>query len=188
MNLGQTLLVVAALGLLGILVLNSNRTVLETNETQNMSEFGITAVSLATSLVEEAQGKMFDEVISDSTTATLTDPNQLTPADAANLGPEGSEAYRAGILDFDDFDDFDGLVLAFKSPLDSASIPGATMQLTVPGIRAIYIVETTVRYVADTDLDTPVTYRTWHKRLMVKVKSPSMKDSLMYPSIMSYWN
>ena len=86
MNLGQTMMVIAALGLLGILVLNANKTVLETTEVQNTSEFGIAAVSLATSLVEEASGKMFDEVIADSTTAVLTVPTQL----CASLGKENA--------------------------------------------------------------------------------------------------
>jgi hypothetical protein len=185
--------VIAALGLLGILVLNSNRTVLETNETQNMSEFGISAVSLATSLVEEAQGKMFDEVISDSSISVLTNPSQLTPPNGGvGFMHDAGEVYRGSLgTDFDDFDDFDSLKIIFKSPLDSTVYPNATHTFTVDGIRATYIVETSVRYVADTDLDTPVSYRTWHKRLLVKVKTSdkyAMKDSLLYPSIMSYWN
>jgi hypothetical protein len=186
MNLGQTLLVIAALGLLGILVLNSNRTVLETNETQNMSEYGITAVSLATSLVEDAQGKLFDQTICD-TNITLTVPTFLTGADS--LGPDPFETYRPEIgTDFNDFDDFNGLVVVYKSSLDSTVYPGATQEIVTQGIRATYIVSTKVDYVAENDLDTPVAYRTWHKRILVSVTSPSMKDTLKYPAIMSFWN
>ena len=188
MNLGQTMLVIAAISILGILVLNANRTVLETNETQNLSEFGITAVSLATSLTEEAQGKMFDEVIEDSTTMALTNPDQLTAS--ASLGKDPGEVYRGGALDFDDFDDFDGLFLVYKSPLDSALTPGSNEEITVPGIREKYYVKCRVQYVAPGNLDLPVTTRQWHKRLTVTVSaaSPTMKDTLVYPSVMSYWN
>jgi hypothetical protein len=188
MNLGQTMLVVAAISILGILVLNANRTVLETNETQNQSEFGITAVSLATSLVEEANGKMFDEVIEDSTTLALTDPSQLTAS--ASLGKEAGEAYRSGVTDFDDFDDFDRLFLVYKSPLDSALTPGSSGEITVPGIREKYYVKCRVQYVASGNLDAVVTTRTWHKKITVTVSaaSPTMKDTLVYPAVMSYWN
>ena len=189
MNLGQMTLVVAALMLLGILVLNTNKTLLSTNDTQNTSEFGITAVSLATSLVEEANGKMFDEVVADSTTGALTAPSQLSPA----LGPNGSEAYRDPVHDFNDFDDFNGLFLVYKSPLDSAVTAGATKEFTMPGIRAKYLVRVRVEWVNPTaansyNIDAVAVTKTWHKKLTVTVTSPSMTDTLTYPSIMSYWN
>jgi hypothetical protein len=189
MNLGQMMMVIVALAMLGMLMLNANNTVLETNDTQNASEFGITAVSLATSIVEEASGKMFDEVIADSTTSVLSAATQLTAVTA--LGKDGSETYRSSTLDFNDYDDFHGLSLVFKSPLDSAVTPGVTREFVVPGIRAKYLVRCRVEYVADTDLDCAVNYRTWHKRLTVTVTAPGnpvMRDSLVYPTVVSYWN
>ena len=186
MNLGQMMMVVAAMSILGILVLNTNSTVLETNDTQNLSEFGINAISLATSLVEEANGKMFDEVISDSTTPELSNPISLSSV--ANLGPDGAESYRTTGSDFDDFDDFDGLVLVYKSPLDSSATPGATKEFVIPGIRAKYLVHTRVDYVAATNLNVSSASPTWHKRITVTVTSPAIKDTLVYPAIMSYWN
>jgi hypothetical protein len=180
------MLVIAALSILGILVLNANRTVLETNDTQNLSEFGINAVSLATSIVEEAMGKMFDEAIADSNTGELSDPKQLTSA--IGLGVEGAEQYRDGGNDFNDFDDFDGLFLVYKNPVDSIITPGADKEITVPGIRARYFVRTTVEYVAHTAPDGPVSSPTWHKKITVTVTSPSITDTLVYPALMSYWN
>ncbi len=185
MNLGQMMMVIGALAILGILVLNANRTVVETNETQNVSEFGINAVSLATSLVEEANGKMYDEVISDTLVGVLTNPSQLTMV--GSLGHEG-ESYRDSVNDFDDFDDFDGLFLVFKSPLDSAVTTGAHREVIVPGIRATYHVKASVTYVEDTNLDAAGNHRTWHKLMTVTVTSPSIPDTLRYPSLMSYWN
>jgi len=123
------MLVIAALSILGILVLNANRTVLETNDTQNLSELGINAVSLATSIVEEAMGKMFDEGIADSNTGELNDPKQLTSV--IGLGAEGAEQYRDGGNDFNDFDDFDGLLLVYKNPVDSIITPGADIEAAI---------------------------------------------------------
>jgi hypothetical protein len=190
MNLGQTLMVIAALGLLGLLVLNSNRTVLETNDVQSNSEYGIAAVSLATSLVEEADGKMFDEVIADSTTATLTDPSQLS---AYGFFHDTGERYRAGALDFDDFDDFDNLKIVFKDKLKDTSavtVPADSI-ISVPGLRAAYYVTCAVVYVNPNNLNATSAVRTWHKKLTVTVTildAPSFKDTLRYPTIMSFWN
>ena len=186
MNLGQMMLVVAALSILGILVLNANRTVLETNDTQNQSEFGINAVSLATSIVEEAMGKMFDEAIADSNTGELSDPLQLTSA--ATLGKEGAEAYRAGVDDFNDFDDFHKLFLVYKSPADSLATPGADREVIVPGIRDRYFVRSRVEYVSDATPDIAVAFPTWPKKMTVTVTSSSSRDTLVYPALMSYWN
>jgi len=186
MNLGQMMMVVAALSILGILVLNTNTTVLETNDTQNLSEFGINAISLATSLVEEANGKMFDEVIADSTTPALNTPVSLTSV--ANLGADGGETYRTAGNDFDDFDDFDGLILLYKSPADSSLTAGAAKEFVIPGIRAAYIVRARVDYVSAADLDAASASPTWHKKITVTVTSPAIKDTLVYPAIMSYWN
>jgi hypothetical protein len=81
----------------------------------------------------------------------------------------------------------------FKNPLDSEVTAGATREITVPGIRARYIVRATVEWVNPTvsngyDIDTPVGFKTWHKKMTVKVTSPSISDSLIYPAVMSYWN
>ncbi len=183
MTLGQQMMVIGAMVLLGILVLNANKTVIETNDIQNTSEFGITAVSLATSLVEEANGKMFDQVIADSTTPALTSPTSLS----TTLAKEAGVSYR-GVKDFNDFDDFNNLLLVFRNPIDSTVVSGADKVIIVPGIRALYTVRCKVCYINPPNLDAVYGSKTWHKRLTVTVKSPSFPDSLVYPTIMSYWN
>jgi hypothetical protein len=202
MNLGQSLLVVASLSILGLLVLNSNRTIIETNGIQNDSEFGITAVSLATSLVEESMGKMFDAVVAD-TSNTLTDSTLLTPS--ASLGHSGAESYRghtAGTQDFNDFDDYNNLFLVFKSdnPADSVSTPGSDYEITVPGIRSKYFVRARVVYVQPTNLNGTSSAPTWHKKMVITVTRPSLHsamerqmgkakgDTLVFPAVMSFWN
>jgi hypothetical protein len=201
MNLGQMLMVIGAIVLLGMLVLNANSTIYQANDIMYTSEFGVTAISLSTSLVEEAMGKMFDKVVADSNKAALLDSTLLTLP--GSLGPElaRNESYRgyppmSGKKEFDDFDDFNNLKICYHSdlPLDVDSTPGY-LQVSVPGIRAKYYVTCTVVYVNPPNLDVPYTIRpTWHKKLTVTVTSPSATgvtgkpDTLVYPAIMSYWN
>jgi len=195
MNLGQMMLVIAALSLLGILILNANSTMMETTDVQNEGEFGITAVSLATSIVEESMGKMFDAAIAD-TNNTLTDSTLLTAP--GSLGHSGSESYRgcvSGTTDFNDFDDFNNLFLVFKSDKygeDSVSTPGSDYEVVVPGIRSKYFIRTRVDYVRHTSLNTVSSSQTWHKRILITVTrpvyKPTRKDTLVFPAIMSFWN
>jgi len=202
MTLGQSLLVVASLSILGLLVLNSNNTIIETNDIQNDSEFGITAVSLATSLVEESMGKMFDAVVAD-TNNTLTDSMLLTAS--AGLGHSGSESYRGhigGTEDFNDFDDYNNLFLVYKSnnPADTASTAGSDYEVTVPGIRSKYFVRARVVYVQPANLNGASIVPTWHKKIIITVTRPNLHslrerqmgqakaDTLVFPAIMSFWN
>jgi len=189
MNLGQMMLVVAALSLLGVIILNANSGILETSEVQNMSEFGITAVSLATSLIEEAMGKFYDAAIEDSNYTSLSDSTVLTWP----LGPGGMESYRGmkvGTQDFNDFDDFNNLFLVYKSSVaaDSTATPGSSHEIIVPGIRAKYFVKASVNYVRLGTLDGTTTTKTWQKKITVTVSSPTSRDTLAFPAIMSYWN
>jgi len=204
MNLGQMILVVGAIVLLGILVLNANSTVYQASDTMYTSEFGVTAVSLATSLVEEADGKMFDVVVAPKNTSDLYDSTLLTPVGSLGPEPGENETYRglppmSGHNDFDDFDDFNGLKLCYHDSSETDATAGFT-QIIVPGMRAKYYVTCTVVYVKPPNLDAPYIVRqTWHKKITVTVWSPSavkldpatgqtVPDTLVYPAIMSYWN
>lgn len=188
MTLGQSMLVIGAITLLGILVLNANSSILQSNTTMDTSEFGITAVSLATSVVEEAMGKMFDQKIADSTTGQITLPSQLTLP--GSLGPDAGEVYRSGTNDFNDFDDFNRLFLVYKSnlPLDTPSTAGSNWETIVPGIRAKYFVHCRVTYVDPAHLDDTSGTPTFHKKIVVTVTSTGSKDTLSFPAVMSYWN
>jgi hypothetical protein len=193
------MMVIGAIVMLGVLILNTNSTIYQTNDIMYTSEFGVTAISLSTSIVEEAMGKMFDKVVADSSAAALLDSTLLTLP--GSLGPDAveNESYRGtvvGTKDFDDFDDFNNLKICYHSevPADVDATPGYT-QITVPGIRAKYYVTCTVTYVNPPTLDAAYAVRqTWHKKLTVFVTSPSATgitgkpDTLSYPAIMSYWN
>jgi hypothetical protein len=139
-------------------------------------------------MVEEASGKMFDEVIAGVNPAAVYDSSLFTLP--ANLNREGGETYR-GTPDFDDFDDFNNLFLVYKSevPADSVLTAGSSKEFVVKGLRAKYFVKTRVVYVNPPNLDVAYTVRpTWHKKIIVTVTSPASKDTLVYPAIMSYWN
>jgi hypothetical protein len=194
MNLGQMLMVIGAIVLLGILVLNANSTVYQANDTMYTSEFGMTAISLSTSLVEEAMGKSFDKVVAPANSTAVLDSTLLTLPGALN--PESGENYH-GATDFNDFDDFNNLKLCYHGSLPGdADATAGYVQVTVPGLQAKYYVNCTVTYVNPPNLDAAYTVRqTWHKKLTVRVWSPSamnsitnLPDTLVYPAIMSYWN
>ena len=197
MNLGQMMMVIGAIVMLGVLILNTNSTIYQTTDIMYSSEFGVTAISLSTSLVEEAMGKMFDQAVADSNAGALMDSTLLTQP--GSLSAEAGESYRGNVVgttDFNDFDDYNGLKICYHSevPADNDATPGY-VQVMVPGIRAKYYVTCTVTYVNPPYLDVPYTVRqTWHKKLTVTVTSPSATgitgkpDTLAYPSIMSYWN
>lgn len=189
MNLGQMMLVIGASVLLSLLILSANSSTFEATDTMYTSEFGVTAISLATSIVEEANGKMFDQCIAGVNPAAVFDSTLFTSPGA--LGRDAGETYRNPVKDFNDFDDYNNLFLVYKSNVaaDTIATPGSDWESIVPGIRAKYFVRCAVCYVKLPNLDVPYTIRqTWHKKIVVTVTSPSSRDSLVYPAIMSYWN
>jgi hypothetical protein len=103
------------------------------------------------------------------------------------------ESYRAnvpGTKSFNDFDDYNNLFIVYKSNVagDTARTPGSSYETTVPGIRAKYFVKARVNYVNQNDLNGFTTAKTWHKKITVTVTSPSFKDTLVFPAVMSFWN
>jgi len=189
MNLGQMMLVLVALVVLGALILQSNSVILESSDTLTSSEIDASAISLAASIMEEASGKLFDEAITDTTVSALTDPGQLS----ASLGPEHGERFRDSTGThplFNDFDDFNGLFVVFKSadPADAAPTPGADWEIAVPDLRGKFYVHVSVVYVQPNALDAIAPGRTWHKKMTMTVTSPSSQGTVVLPWVMSFWN
>ena len=87
MTTGQMLLAACAMALMGTIILSANSTLLENDRVMMDSEFGVASISLATSLIEEVQGKLFDQAAIDSGITALA---QLTPLNS--LGPETGES------------------------------------------------------------------------------------------------
>jgi len=167
MNTGQTLLTIGALLLLGTTVIAVNRSYNQHGMILRQSEIGLYAVSLATSIIEEASGNHFDE-------ATITD-NLVTTAQLSNpmsLGPEtGESTSPVSTSLFDDFDDYHNLV----------------MKTQVAGVDE-FTLRAKVFYVNPAAPDVPVTNRTFHKQIKISVSSSAMADTVNMTYIFSYFN
>ncbi len=166
MNTGQSLLTIGAMLLLSVTVLRVNNNILGTNSILMDSKFGVLAISLGTSIIEEANKKAFDLAGSDSSIASI----DLLTAPGA-MGPAFGEVYP----DFNDFDDFNG----FKDTI--TNLPSAEFRISCK-----------VYYVEPENPDVKVNFRTWHKKIDVAITSPNIgsnerRDTVRLSSVFSYW-
>lgn len=150
--------------LLGGVILTVNRNIGDTGTILLHSNIGLEEVSLATSIMEEAQGLAFDEI---TDTSAVTSTSQLTPVNA--LGQENGDS-----TDLDDFDDFNGLNNKGRLETDTLGT-------------GIYYVYTRVYYVNTSNLMANSTTRTWNKRLDVWVWNSSGTDTVKMNTVFSYW-
>ncbi len=188
MGIGQIILTTGAMMLLGSLILTVNRSILENDAVVSNSEFGVAAISLATSIIEEAQGKSFDDAVVDS---CVPSTSHLTPP--TMLGPRPGEWYHptdTTRTDFDDLNDFNDFSIEYVSDTTKPRI--ATFRGDSKGFRADYFVRSKVQYETaaggSAELNVPTSSPTWHKKLTVTVTSPSSSDTLTVSTIISYWN
>ena len=72
MNTGQSLFSVGALLLLSLSILRVNNSILTTDVIMQDSKLGVLAVSLASSLIEEASKKAFDAATADDAVTNLS--------------------------------------------------------------------------------------------------------------------
>jgi len=158
MNTGQMMITLAAIVLLSMVILRVTTNFLTTDDVLMESKFGVLGISLATSIMEEATGKAFDEV-SDSGSI-------LTLADLSEIGPDAGEVYPF----FDDFDDFDGLI-----KIDS-SMPSAIFKIVCK-----------VNFVNTANLDGISLAKTWHKKLQLFITTQSSMDTIKMETIYSYF-
>jgi MSHA pilin protein MshD len=161
MNTGQLLLSIGALLSLSLTVLRVNNTILTTDVTLQDSKLGVLAVSLATSLIEEASKKAFDAVTADD---AVTDLNALTAPDELGAGWwETPDTY-------DDFDDYNGY-----TKLDTIN--------TID-----YKLKCFVNYINPDNIDGIIMQKTWHKKITVLITSSLMNDTLSFSTVYSYWH
>lgn len=161
MNTGQSLLSIGALLILSLTVLRVNNSILTTEVTLQDSKLGVLAVSLATSLIEEANKKAFDAVTADD---AVTNLSELTSP--YSLGPGSGETPDT----YNDFDDYNGY-----TKLDSIS-------------SIDYRLTCLVNYVNPDNIDGIIMQKTWHKKITVLVSSSLMNDTLSFSSVYSYWH
>ena len=165
MNL-QTIFALGAMILLTILILNVNKTSLGTEDVMSNSSYGITAVSLASSIIEDASKKRFDNVFYEGD-SVVTNLSSFTSAGV--LGVETGEISTKSST-FDDFDDYNGY-----AAIDS-SMPTAPFNISC-----------TVKYINPATPDVPINTQSWNKKITVKVWSTFMADTIWMSSIYSYW-
>jgi hypothetical protein len=130
------------------------------------SNFGITATSIASSFIEDAGKKRFDHIFYEGD-SVVTNVSSFTPA--GSLGLDSGEVITNAFT-FDDFDDYKGY---------------QTIDNSMP--TAIFNILCDVNYVDALNPDVPISTQSWHKKISVKVWSPSMKDTIVMSSIFSYW-
>jgi hypothetical protein len=162
------ILALGAMVLLSMVIINFNKTSMSTDDVMYDSNFGITASSIAASVIEDATKKRFDNIFYIDS-STVYDVNFFTPAN--ELGIESSQGeILTDPFTFNDFDDYKGY---------------STVDSTMP--TAIFDILCDVNYVEALAPDVPVNHQTWHKKITVKVSSKFMRDTIMMSSIYSYW-
>jgi hypothetical protein len=161
-NTGQTVLTIVAIVFLGTNVVSVNRTFMQHGIILQQTEIGLFATSLATSLIEEAQGKAFDK---NSLEGLLQIATESTPVDS--LGPEPGE--KRG--DWNDFDDYNKLKDTVK----------------IKDVDTFYR-WATVCYVDSTNPNVATSSRTFSKKLTVYVKGLASQDTIRMSYLFSYWS
>ena len=162
MNTGQTIITLGALALLGTTIFNMHNNLGMNNEIIIQSKLGVTAVSLAASLIEEASGKAFDQSTDDD---AVTSTSSLTPV--ANLGLEAGEFFPDSVNDFDDYNNYNQIVSFDR---------GGTFNIRCK-----------VDYINPTNPEVAQSTRTWHKKLTITVTSNDMLDTVRAMYIFSYF-
>ncbi|MFZ5515111.1 MAG: hypothetical protein ACOY90_00635 [Candidatus Zhuqueibacterota bacterium] len=163
MNTGQMLLTLGALALLSLTILNMNKVFNLNEELLNETRFGLETVALATSIIEEASQLPFDEVSWDST-KLRKDVSDFTLAE--DLGADEDET------DYDSFDDFDDF---------------NNYQITQSTLQNNYSISCEVAYIDYSDLDTPLSNRTYYKKLTVRITNPFTAGTFEMSYIHGYW-
>ncbi len=161
MNTGQTLLTIFAMCLLMTVTANIYRSTAANGQTILRSKCGLAAISIASSLIEEAQRKKFDEFTTHDSAANNI--SQLTLA--SSLGKESGETDN-----LDDFDDYNNYTRKYFEALPETIY--ASCKVSYVNISNPAVVTTT---------------RTWHKLMTVSVTSPSLIDTIKQSFIYSYW-
>ena len=162
MNTGQTMLTLLAMMMLTLLSIRMNSSLLQTQETMQNSKFGLAAISLATSIIENANKLSFDEETIDSSLVSTTPLTSII-----NLGKDEYEDTTSQFDDFDDYNNFE---------YDERTLASA-----------YYHISCKVCYINPSTPNTASNSPTFHKKLTVSVSSVSMQDTVKISTIFSYW-
>jgi hypothetical protein len=192
MGTGQTMISILAGLLLAMTILTVNRGFMTTSTVMSSSRYNIMAVSLGTSLIEDATSLAFDEKTaptgSSTTGAAITDSTQLTAP--ASLGIDTGEL-RTNPDGFDDFDDYN-----CYNNSDANHLPKRD-SLAVQGVANTWVRFQTickVDYVSTGNPSVSSATRTWSKRLRLYIYSNDLgdpvthkTDTIKLSTVYSYW-
>lgn len=154
-----------ALAIVSFTVLNFNKGSISTQDSLTYNKEFIIATTVAQSMLEEINGKAFDEEI--------VNGNSILTANnfSVSLQPDPSENYP----NFDDIDDYNGFIR-------HDSIPNM----------GIFNIKVEVNYM--TDQFVPTSIRTYNKNVIIKVSSSTLinfftqeEDTLVLASLFSQW-
>lgn len=155
---GNLLITLGAMSLIGLLILTTINGLSNNEITISESEFVITGVSLAQSLIDEIKTKAFDQV---EITGTINSPNDLS----STLGPESGENISmpdtsgnqvfASLTIYNDVDDYNGY-----------------SRLVNTDIAENFLLTCQVQYVSVSNPENVSGSRTYCKRISVTVTSP----------------
>jgi len=189
MSQGQSFLAILALVVITFLVVSTNRIITDSLQDELKGEAYNQAGEIANDLINETLKTKFDDPTVVHTislsyypwsksyklydfyqqTTDFTLPSKLGPT--TSVGYAGHpDTYPYKSIGYDDFDDYNG----YQRIVDTPIMKG-------------FVVNCTVTYADTTNPNTPVNYRTYYKRLVVKVMQPTyLPDTLFFSTIMTY--
>ncbi len=172
MNTGQMMLTIGAVFLLSMVILTTNRGLITTNTTMVDNRYGILAVSLATSTIERATSKAFDQ---NTDTLAINSTSSLTNVSALGIETGESRNFPENFNDFDDYNCY-----RTNPKVDSLTFEGTNRKI-------VFNTFCRVDYVNQNSPNTISSQRTWHKRIIVSVIATGMTDTIKMSSVYSYW-
>ncbi len=157
----ELLLTLGAMVIFGMTTITVNQNLLSGSEAIHDQQVEILTMNVAQKYIEDAKTKAFDE-------NTINDENGITVNSFGNpgsLGPGTGESYPHN---FDDVDDFNGLSLVDSSTTISMNV------------------SVTVKYVAATDLNTPVFTKQFYKIMTVNVNNEYLLAPVQAQYVFAY--
>jgi hypothetical protein len=154
-NMGNNMLSVICAGvILFTAILSINRAILHNYNAISESGMLIISSSIGQEIIEEANGKFFDEVLSVNPSSDL--PNNFTAPDS--LGKEYGENYPV----FDDIDDYNGLTKIISTSSGKCSIA------------------VKVGYVDSTNVEQWVNQKGFYKKMEINVFNEVMPNPIKF--------
>jgi len=155
----ELITLMGAMVIFSLLLENVNSFLGMNTKVQVQTELNYTAVALAQNIIDSARKKAFDEAVTDNKKISVI-PDDFS----LSLGPDMGETPK----NYDDFDDYNNY-----SRIDTTA-------------HEIYTTSVKVEYVTDSNYNQKSLVQTTHKKMIVHVISPSMKDTVVMSYVNSY--